>query len=270
MKSSNGTLQVLTLCFISVLSLTLVSSAKAVDLTLGSLKVNKILFLGNSITYHPYDANVHWYYNWGMAASEESKDYVHVLTSKIADAVGGTPTIKAVNIAAAFEKNYSGCNPASDFSSEIAFAPDLIVLAVGENVTLSSASDQEAFAKGYANLLSVLKKETGATIYTRSCFWADTVKDNIMKAATIAAGDHYVDISSLCRNSANFAYSEPYYASETVFNTHPGDAGMANIASSLYGSMVANSVPEPNSCVLVCMAAIFLGGVAWRRRRRSA
>jgi hypothetical protein len=268
MKSSNGTLQFHALCFISVLPLTFVSSAKAVDLTLGSLKVNKILFLGNSITYHPYNADVHWYHNWGMAASEESKDYVHVLTSKIAAAVGGTPTIKAINIANTFEKNFSTCDPANDLSSEIAFAPDLIVLAVGENVTLNNTTDQANYATAYANLLSVLKAKTGATIYTRSCFWADTTKDGIMKAATVAAGDHYVDISSLCVNKANFAYSEEYYASNSTINTHPGDAGMANIASALYSSMVANSVPEPNSCVLVCMAAICLGGIAWRRRRK--
>jgi alpha-galactosidase len=248
-------------------------SAAAVDISLGSLKANKILFLGNSITCHPYRPSIGWYGTWGMAASSADKDFVHVLTSKIATTAGATPTIKAVNIAEAFELAYNTCNPEKDFAAEIAFKPDIIVLAVGENVpALGTPTDQANYANAFANLLDVLKKDTGATIFTRSCFWPDATKDGIMKTATLAADDYFVDISSLSKDAVNYAYGDPAspFKDNTTINTHPGDTGMANIAGLLYDSMAPQPVPEPSCLTSLVLAGLCLAGALGNRQAKRS
>ena len=62
--------------------------------------------LGNSITLHGPLESIGWTGNWGMAASEESKDYVHLLTKQIAEAAQGSPETMVQNIAD-FERNYA-------------------------------------------------------------------------------------------------------------------------------------------------------------------
>lgn len=236
---------------------------------LNNIEAGRILFLGNSITYHPTLPSINWYGAWGMAASSEDKDYVHVLTNKIAQAAGATPTIKATNIFT-FETGYNTYDIATNLQAELAFHPDIVVLAIGENVTgLNTAQEQTQYANAYSNLLSVLKANGNPMIFTRSCFWADPTKDQIMKTATLAAGDFYVDISTLGANPANYAYSEPTYAAPqyAAFNSHPGDAGMAAIADALYTSIVAQSVPEPSSLALAAAGLVGLICYAWRKRK---
>ena len=71
----------------------------------GNLKVNRILFLGNSITQHGPKEAIGWNGNSGMAASSLDKDYVHILLRSLAEITGSTPEfmIEAIND---FEKHY--------------------------------------------------------------------------------------------------------------------------------------------------------------------
>ena len=43
----------------------------------------KILFVGNSISRHAPKPEVGWTGDWGMAASEAEKDYLHLIVAKI-------------------------------------------------------------------------------------------------------------------------------------------------------------------------------------------
>ena len=68
--------------------------------------IRRILFLGNSITLHGPKPDIGWTGNWGMAASSEDKDYVHLVTSALAQHTGSTPQIMVRNIAD-FERGYA-------------------------------------------------------------------------------------------------------------------------------------------------------------------
>ena len=68
--------------------------------------VRKILFLGNSITQHGPSKAIGWAGDWGMAASAQEKDFVHLVTKSLSKTVGTAPEIMIRNIAG-FERQYA-------------------------------------------------------------------------------------------------------------------------------------------------------------------
>ena len=200
--------------------------------------VRKILFLGNSITLHPPYEAIGWSNNWGMAASAEAKDYVHLVTDAIAQRAGVTPEIMVRNIAD-FERNYATYDVETLLADAFAFKPDLFVLAIGENVTLADATQ---FKAGVLRIINgVWAQNSQALVVVRSCFWADAAKDLALSQAAQQAGVLFVDIGAFGAVEANLARSEPTFSDPAfnTFNSHPGDRGMAAIATAIVQAVVA-------------------------------
>jgi alpha-galactosidase len=193
---------------------------------------SKVLFLGNSITKHGPKADIDWSGNWGMAATAEAKDYVHLVTKALTEKAGAAPEVMVKNIAD-FERAYSGYDIAAKMKDAIEFKADLIFLAIGENVPgLKTAEDKAKWQASLTTLLRALKGERKPTIIVRSCFWADAAKDEALQQACTAVGGVYVNIGSLSKDETNFRRSERPYKHAGVAN-HPGDKGMAAIAAAL-------------------------------------
>lgn len=193
---------------------------------------SKVLFLGNSITKHGPKADIDWSGNWGMAASAEANDYVHLVTKALTEKAGAAPEVMVKNIAD-FERAYAGYDIAAKMKEAIEFKADLIILAIGENVPgLKTAEDKTKLQTSVTALLSALKGERKPTILVRSCFWANAAKDEVLQQACAAVGGIYVNISSLSKDETNYARSERPYKHAGVAN-HPGDKGMAAIAAAL-------------------------------------
>jgi len=192
----------------------------------------KVLFVGNSITKHGPKADIDWSGNWGMAATAEANDYVHLVTKALTEKAGAAPEVMVKNIAD-FERAYSGYDIASKMKDAIEFKADLIILAIGENVPgLKTAKDKAKLLASVTTLLCTLKGERQPTILVRSCFWANAAKDEALQQACTAVGGVYVNISSLSKDEANYGRSERPYKHVGVAN-HPGDKGMAAIAAAL-------------------------------------
>jgi hypothetical protein len=100
---------------------------------IGNLSAQKILFLGNSITLHGPAPAIGWTGNWGMAASKQDKDYVHLLTTDITKAVGAQPKTMVKNIAK-FEREYTTFDLAKELKPELDFNADIVVVAIGVNI----------------------------------------------------------------------------------------------------------------------------------------
>ena len=194
--------------------------------------IRRILYLGNSITLHGPKADIGWSGNWGMAASAEDKDYVHLVTSALARHTGVAPKIKVSNIAD-FERNYATYDVDLQMKDHFAFDPDLVVLAIGENVpALGSGEAREQFKAGVMSILRCALAKRHPLIVVRSSFWADDAKDQALKEACQEAGGIFVNVGLLGQDPANAARSERSFTHDGVAG-HPGDKGMKAIAEAI-------------------------------------
>jgi len=192
-----------------------------------------VLFLGNSITLHGPAPQIGWTGNWGMAASALEQDYVHLLTHRIGQSTEAPPESLAKNIAD-FERQHGDYQIAEGMKAELAFQADLVIVAIGENVPALTTKEAKAkYQSAFAALLAELKQHGEPTLLVRSCFWADSTKDEIMRKACEEAGGIFIDIGSLGKDEANFARSERKFEHAGVAG-HPGDRGMQAISDELW------------------------------------
>ena len=213
-------------------------------LQIGSIRCGRVLYLGNSITLHGPAPQIGWTGNWGMAATSQANDYVHLLTAKIADAAKGEPKVMVKNIAD-FERNLDQYDIAESLKAELAFKPELVILAIGENAApLKDAAARERFRKAVDSLLKALTEQDRPTILVRSCFWADPAKDAELKGAATLAGATFVDIHELGGDPSMAARSERKIEHDGVAG-HPGDKGMKAIADAIWKAIetAAKSTP---------------------------
>ncbi len=192
----------------------------------------KILFLGNSITRHAPKQDIGWSGNWGMAASSEDKDYVHLVTRGLTQKGGPDPETLVKNIAA-FEREYTTYDAAAQLEDAAAFNADLIILAIGENAAApTDAASKAQFGQAVVKLLHAITANRKPTIVVRSCFWANPAKDEALKMACQEVGGTFVDIGALAKDEANYARAERDFSHKGVA-AHPGDTGMRAIANAI-------------------------------------
>jgi lysophospholipase L1-like esterase len=217
-------------CLLACLSLA--SGLEAAEKPAKSTGVHKILFLGNSITLHGPAPAIGWTGNWGMAASVQEKDFVHLVTRTLAKTAGTTPEIMVKNIAE-FERSFATYDVDAKLKEAFGFRADLVILAIGENVpNLGSDEAKGQFRSGVRKLLQGLKAANSPTIVVRSCFWSNKAKDQILQETCAEAGGIFVDIGSLSKDESNYARSEREFKHKGVA-AHPGDKGMQAIADAI-------------------------------------
>ncbi|MEI7946904.1 MAG: SGNH/GDSL hydrolase family protein [bacterium] len=203
--------------------------------TAGYAGTERILFVGNSITLHGPKASIGWTNNWGMAASTQEKDYVHILARAVATHTGTAPSVMIENIAD-FERHYETYDLAR-LKKNMDFKASIVIVAIGENVpAIASEEAKTTFKASVLKLLTALKGSSNPTIIVRSSFWQNKTKDEILQQACKEAGGVFADISGLSKDESHFARSERSYAHSGVA-AHPGDKGMQAIADALLAAL---------------------------------
>lgn len=205
-------------------------------------RVSSVLFLGNSITLHGPAPAIGWPGNWGMAASSAENDYVHLVLRAFTEAGGKQPRSLVTNIAT-FEREYETYDIRAKLKKELAFKADLVILAIGENVSaLTSDQAKSAFKVSVTGLLKELKAASAPTIVVRSSFWPSAAKDTILRQACEAAGGIFVDNGALGKDERYYARSEREFSHKGVA-AHPGDRGMRAIADAILQALGAPGTP---------------------------
>jgi hypothetical protein len=228
-----------------------ISSAED-GLKVGSLRVGKILFLGNSITFHGPAKDIGWTGDWGMAATAREKDYVHRLVDRISREAGGVPKVMIRNIAG-FERKPTDFTIREALKQELTFEADVVILAIGENSqSPKTDEDRNRFADGLRYLLAELGQHGHPKFFVRSEFWPDAEKDRLLKKACDNAGGIFIDLGKIAIDPTNSARSERNIEHAGVAG-HPGDKGMAAIADELWRAM-RKAGESRHEGVIACIA----------------
>lgn len=184
--------------------------------------------MGNSITQHDPLPDIGWYGTWGMAASREENDYVHLLMGKFSS-YNKNVNLEYGNIAADFEQIFWDFDTL-DFKYYKDFGADLIIIRLGENVSDFYANEY-GFQTYLFELIKYVRKDPGVKICCTSSFWPNKYIDNQIRNISNNNGFLFVSLSDLYDDKTNTAMDE---YENPIVGAHPSDKGMKNIADRIW------------------------------------
>lgn len=187
----------------------------------------KILFIGNSITKHEPAPEIGWHGNWGMAASCEERDYVHIILRELKKKYLVDSCIVQCAI---WERNFKNNEDILQkyYKSAHDFEADIIVVRIGENI--KDIQDLAALKCAFEKMILFFQNERKAKIIITSLFWNKKSVNEIIK--NIAEEHNYVfcDISDLEKDEKTMALGNFEHRGICV---HPSDYGMKCIADKI-------------------------------------
>lgn len=211
----------------------------------------KILIIGNSITQHDYAPSLGWYGRWGMAATAEDKDYVHLLQS-YAKAKAPDTEFKVVNVWD-FERYFYNLDNISEskFKEYVDFDADIIVASFGANINNSGNENDPSFETGrtfnaadYVNIIRYFNPKGDARIIpVLTTLTKSEISREILKLPA-QTGWQLVNTSDLTAEK----YTARPYKNAEVFGenvidgvlNHPGDLGMQVMAERIWAVLAGS------------------------------
>jgi lysophospholipase L1-like esterase len=186
------------------------------------LKFDNVVILGNSITQAGPNQPLGWYGDWGMAASAEEKDYVHVLKRSLQ--LRNPDVVVKVQNVQEFELDFTVYNFDNHLKSFRDSHPDLVILRIGEN--LKAGIDLKVFEQRYKDLINYFKADNPKAVVVGVSTVFKGMADDIM-----IKYPPYVSLKTITQDQSNMALG---LFDNYAVATHPGDKGMQNIASLIW------------------------------------
>ena len=191
-------------------------------------KGKRVLFVGNSITRHGVKHDIGWHNDWGMAASDIEKDYVHIVASEVSQK--DSQAAFCVCQAAEWECNwYDGEKTFELFKAARDFKADIIVMRLVENCPRDNYNS-ELFIEKYGKLVSYLNGSGKAKIIITTGFWKH-IADGAIREYAHKNKYPLVELNDLGEDDKMKAIG--LFEHEGVAN-HPGDLGMERIAERIF------------------------------------
>ena len=184
----------------------------------------RVLFVGNSITRHAPKSDIGWNNDWGMAASEKDRDYVHLVKKAVLD--NDSDATFCICQVAEWERKYKeGEEQIKIFSEAREFDADLIIMRITENCD-TKVFDKSIFKNEYINFVKFLDKNSKAKVIITSSFWKHPGDEVLEKIASENRWEfvYMGDLGELDEMKATGLFEHSGVAA------HPGDLGMKKIA----------------------------------------
>ena len=184
----------------------------------------KVLFVGNSITLHGILPDIGWHWQFGMAASAEENDYVHLIMKKFTE-TDSNAVFKIAQVAK-WERGYkNGSDYLENYKDARDFNADIIIMRFIENCPHDNF-DNEAFKREYIKLLEYFNPSGKAKVVITTSFWKHKGDSTIMEIGE-ELGYPVIYLGDLGEDDEMKAIG--LFEHSGVAN-HPGDKGMATIA----------------------------------------
>ncbi len=193
-------------------------------------KASRILFVGNSITWHPVKEEIGWMNEWGMAASCEENDYVHQLMKKVKSI--NPDAQHKVAWAVAWEREYWDAVHLVAFKEYLNFEPDIIIIKIGENVS-AEHNDEYPYEHYYKSLIDYINPEQKSKVIICTGFWKRGVIDDVVRKTALGCGYPLIELNHLDIDEMK---AHDTYGNSAPAN-HPGDRGMGAIADEIFAQL---------------------------------
>lgn len=191
----------------------------------------KILFVGNSITFHAEKPDIGWRFNHGMAASAPERDYVHIVAAAVGKKYGSAAY--AVAQLAEWERNFRDERILDRYAAARLFAPDILIARLGENVDFNRLGTH-GYADALVKMLRYFTAGRPTQIVVTGLFWRyEPLEAEIQKAAD-TVGAAYVPLAFLGDSDENKATGQFAHPGVAL---HPGDTGMRRIAECILAKL---------------------------------
>ena len=179
----------------------------------------RVLFIGDSLTYHGQTPNL-WNYDSGMAASSPNKDFVHLVAQHIQEKMGPKPVEILINNGG----NGKIGSMLTYLASNPDLKPSLVILQGGENDSFDIS-----FEENYKSLLTFYQPSKIPYIVLGD-WWNDT-KSGFDHQQALAHGYSWIELTVLNKNPAMSGDGGPYHVDGVA--KHPNDQGMKAIANAI-------------------------------------
>lgn len=214
------------------------------DLNLSELFDSKenvsYLAIGNSLTIHPVMENI-WWGEWGMAATSEKKDYVHLVDAYLDETYDVSTT--AYNFADWETTTTNRSKLFSELEGYLSPDLDLITIQLGENIT----DGLDTLNQDYIELVQYIKEEcpNAQIIILDEFCWPKPEIQAAQKQAADTFGLTYIELSEIRSDAYRAGLGTNVMGEDGQWHTiteatvaeHPNDDGMRYIANQIIANL---------------------------------